>query len=125
MSNANGKKRFALAMKIMMEPLPAGLSGDELAEFKRERLRRAYAVTNPHPHVTRVNNGSKGRSNNVSKRANGSKANNVSKRANGSKGRANNVSNGHANNGTMTWVTYKGKYQRMTLKRARELGLKK
>ena len=29
-----------------------------------------------------------------------------------------------ANNGPMTWVTYKGKYQKMTLNMAKELGLK-
>lgn len=72
-ANGNGKKRFALAMKIMMEKAPTGLSEKGVEEFKREQLRKAYAVINPHPHVTRVNNGSKGRVNNASRRASGSK----------------------------------------------------
>ena len=73
------------------------------------QLRRAAAIEGYNPMINRTRN---------------------SKPKNASKGRANNGSKGHgskgrANNGPMTWVTYEGKYQKMTLKKAKELGLKK
>jgi hypothetical protein len=80
MSNntANGKRRWAHAMKIMLEKPPSGLSEGELEEFKREQLRRAYAAVNTHPHVTHVNNNGTRKTHGN----NGSKKNNASKKLN-------------------------------------------
>ena len=53
--------------------------------------------------------------NNTSKRSKSKNPGNASRHSKNKKA---------ANNGPTTWVTYQGKYQKMTVKRAKELGLK-
>jgi len=120
-NNATRRKASAIARVLSHK---AHTNAEKRRQLRLARAIELHGVNANHNAILAAENaiGRQQEANYASEKA--AKRNNGSKKANNGSKKANNGSKKPANNGPTTWVTYQGKYQKMTVKRAKELGLK-